>query len=200
MMYAAVSGGPDSMALLHFLSHFGRRKVVVLYFDHGTPFGADSLDFLENYCKEQDHIFIFSRYKGTETSEVSWREARYQFFKSATKDDIPIYQGHQLDDSVENYLLTFFSGRTPSVIPPKNYKDGRLYIRPFSLCTKEEVLSYCSRNLIPYVWDPTNDDNSNERAKVRSLLKAVKKDFHGNAGFSNIKKLLLAQLVTQLEG
>ena len=57
----AVSGGPDSMAVLDFLS---RKNPVVLHFNHGTQHGEDAELFVRDYCKENNlelHVGQISR-------------------------------------------------------------------------------------------------------------------------------------------
>ena len=48
----AVSGGVDSMAVLHFLSQ--NHDVTAYCFDHGTEFGSKALKFVENYCEKNN--------------------------------------------------------------------------------------------------------------------------------------------------
>ena len=51
-LVVAVSGGPDSMAILDFLSN--NHKVTAFYFDHRTEFGEEAYSFVEQYCKEKE--------------------------------------------------------------------------------------------------------------------------------------------------
>ena len=48
----AVSGGPDSMAILDFLSN--NHNVTAAYFDHGTPFGTKCKSFVKEFCDDRD--------------------------------------------------------------------------------------------------------------------------------------------------
>ena len=55
-LVVAVSGGPDSMAILDFLSN--NHNVTAAYFDHGTPFGKECKHFVKDFCKDQDIPFV----------------------------------------------------------------------------------------------------------------------------------------------
>ena len=52
----AVSGGPDSMAILDFLSN--NHNVTAAYFDHGPPFGKDCKHFVKDFCEEREFDLV----------------------------------------------------------------------------------------------------------------------------------------------
>ena len=82
----ACSGGPDSMAVLDFLSNSG-RNISAAYFDHGTFHGKEARSFIEEYCHEKNvtlHIgeISDSQKPKDQSWEEWWRNSRYEFFKS----------------------------------------------------------------------------------------------------------------------
>ena len=109
----AVSGGPDSMAALDFLSK-GKREILALYFNHGTVHAKDAEHLVADYCSSRDIPYVVgnisrSKYK-KESQEEYWRNERYRFFESL---DGPVITAHHLDDVVEWWTFTSFHGTKP---------------------------------------------------------------------------------------
>ena len=77
----AVSGGADSMAALDFLSK--NKDVVVLHFNHGTPFSNQAQDLVAEYCESKDIPCIVGDLEEKQPPGVSteefWRDQRYGF-------------------------------------------------------------------------------------------------------------------------
>ena len=166
--YVAVSGGVDSMAVLHFLSQ-SDREITVLHFNHGTEFGGKAYKFVENYCLENDIPMSFSMLLSETPSsnqENFWREARYEFFYKY--DDKPIIMAHQLDDVVETYLFSAING-AEKLIP---YRRDHI-IRPFITTTRDSLLEWCKKNNVPYLDDPGNVDRRYMRSIIRHDLMPV---------------------------
>lgn len=195
-VYIGVSGGPDSMALLNFLHLHGKRECVVLHFNHRTEFGEMAAVFVEDYCNKNNIEFKSAAFDSRiKPSEVTWRDARYDFFEKSTQPGDSIFLGHNLDDSRENYLMTFFSSRVPSVILPKVQKQKRFFVRPLSFIKREEIYSYLLKNKIPWLEDPSNETNTCTRTKMRNtILPLVDQLIPGDGGYSICKKMLFDSL------
>ena len=77
----ACSGGPDSMAILDFLMK-GRKNVQVAYFNHDTPFGRHSAEWVHDYCSVHKIKFLMCKIdrkkRGDESPEEFWRNERYR--------------------------------------------------------------------------------------------------------------------------
>ena len=157
----AVSGGVDSMAVLHFLSQ--NHDVTAYCFDHGTEFGSKALKFVENYCEKNNISLQKGSIKNTRPSGISreehWRNERYAWFKTF---DQTIVLGHHLDDCVETYIFNMCNG----TIKHMPYRHANC-IRPFQLAPKSALVNWAMRHKIDYLDDPSNLDTKFTRNFIR---------------------------------
>ncbi|MDX1535263.1 MAG: tRNA lysidine(34) synthetase TilS [Candidatus Spechtbacterales bacterium] len=160
-IHIAVSGGPDSMTALDFLSN--NHDVTAMYFHHGTKFGDDCMEFVSDYCKKNDIPLLTEKIsrkkKKSESPEEYWRNERYAWFNSF---DAPIVTAHNLDDAVEWYIFTSLHGEA-KLIP---YKNNNV-IRPFLITSKSEFLEWAERKNVPFLKDPANSDRKYARSTIR---------------------------------
>tara|TARA_A200000159_G_C7294323_1_gene327152 strand:- start:78 stop:698 length:621 start_codon:yes stop_codon:yes gene_type:complete len=165
-VYIAVSGGVDSMAALDFISR-GNRSVTALYFNHGTEFSAKAEAFVEDYCEQKNislHKGFLSRSKlKSESQEEFWRNERYRFFSDFC--DKKILTCHHLDDTVETWLFTSLHGN-PNIIPYS--RDN--FLRPFLTTRKKDFYDWCNRKSVPYLEDPSNEEQKYMRNYIRHTL------------------------------
>ena len=157
----AVSGGPDSMAILDFLSN--NHDVTAAYFNHGTEFGNDCKYFVKHYCEERDIPFVlginlFDR-PPKKSLEEHWRDERYKFFRSFHK---PVVTGHNLDDVIEWFLFSSMHGHG-KVMPYRNQN----VVRPFISTSKRSLEDWCERKDVPFMVDPGNSDRKFMRSIIR---------------------------------
>jgi tRNA(Ile)-lysidine synthase len=164
-IYVAVSGGPDSMAVLDFLNN-GKRTVSALYFNHCTDHGYEAKKFVRNYCMHRGIGLLDSRVRTKKPDAVSWEEfwrnERYKYFKQHSER--PIVTGHHLNDVVEWWLMSSMHGEA-KIIPHAN--DDYNIIRPFLLTSKKELVDWCDRKGVPYLVDPSNESRDHMRNVVR---------------------------------
>ena len=157
----AVSGGPDSMAILDFLSN--NHNVTAAYFDHGTPFGEDCKHFVKDFCEERDIDLavgnIYFECPPEKSTEEHWRDERYKFFRTF---EPPVITGHNLDDVIEWYLFSSIHGLA-KIIPYRNQN----VIRPFILTPKRSLEDWCNRKEVPFLVDPANEDKQFMRSIIR---------------------------------
>jgi len=154
----AVSGGPDSMAALDFLSL--NREITALHYNHNTAHSDQAEEVVRQYCEDKQISLLIGRLQEDPPPGVSkedfWRKSRYDFFDNVSRTpayDLPIVTCHHLDDVVETWIFTSIHGK-PQLIPTKR---GR-FLRPF-LGTRKAVLEHwCNRKDVPYVIDPSNAD------------------------------------------
>ncbi|MCK4403576.1 MAG: tRNA lysidine(34) synthetase TilS [candidate division Zixibacteria bacterium] len=188
----ALSGGPDSVALLHGLldiqSEFG-LKLYVAHLNHKLR-GAES-DEDERFAKKlAGHLKLkfFSKkidVKGEAKRkklgiEESAREIRYRYLENLAvqiKAD-KIAFGHQADDQAETFLMRLLRGAGGaglSGIPPKRGK----IIRPLIQIRREEIETFLKANQIPYRLDSSNYLTDYFRNKIRlTLLPKIKEEFN----------------------
>ncbi len=161
----AVSGGVDSMVILHFLMQ-SKRDITVYHVNHGTAHATHAEEFVSEWCAKHNlpmFVYTITEQRGPrQSAEEFWRTERYGFFHS---QQMPIITGHHLDDCVETWLFTCFNGN-PKIIPYNNQN----VIRPFRLTTKANMLAYAQRKGVPFVQDQSNFDNKYNRNRIRNLI------------------------------
>ncbi len=187
-----VSGGPDSMALLHALRALD-YDVAIAHLDHGTRDGAsmEDAEFVRAQAEAINCPYYCERaniekraHHDRESFEVAARRARYDFFARVADDQAcaAIATGHHADDQAETVLLRLLRGTSPqgiAGIPPVRPIGNVRVIRPLLACTRAEVLAYLIENEIPYREDLTNSDVSIPRNRVRHrLLPSLEDEFN----------------------
>ena len=161
-LVVAVSGGPDSMAILDFLSN--NHNVTAAYFDHGTPFGEDCKYFVKEFCEERDIPFVLGinvfDCPPKKSLEEHWRDERYRFFRSFNQ---PVITGHNLDDVIEWFLFSSLHGKG-KIIP---YRNQNVF-RPFISTSKRSLEEWCERKDVQFMVDPGNTDRKFMRSIIRN--------------------------------
>ena len=160
-LVVAVSGGPDSMAILDFLSN--NHNVTAAYFDHGTPFGKDCKHFVTEFCEERDIPLVLNNIyldcPPEKSMEEHWRDERYKFFRTFNNT---VVTGHNLDDVIEWFLFSSLHGQG-KLMP---YKNQNVY-RPFISTSKRSLEDWCERKDVPFMVDPGNSDRKFMRSIIR---------------------------------
>jgi tRNA(Ile)-lysidine synthase len=183
----ACSGGPDSMAILDFLMK-GKKNVQVAYFDHDTPFGRHSAEWIHDFCSRHKLNLLMGKIdrdkRTDESPEEFWRNERYKFLNEINSH---VITGHHLDDAVEWWLFTAFHGK-PRLIPTQN----KNVIRPFLITSKDDIWDWIKRKNVPHLIDPTNQDRKYARNRIRHEI--IGEVLKINPGIrKTIKKKLLQQ-------
>lgn len=165
--YVAVSGGMDSMTLMHFLLK-GKRKFTALYFNHLTDHGREAREFVrEQTAKLGVNLEEGQLYPGDlnlrKSREENFRECRYAFLKRYSEKG-PILMAHHLNDAIETYVMTALHGK-PRVIPYRNEEYN--VIRPFLATPRSEIKKWAENNGVEWIEDPSNKDTSYDRNYVR---------------------------------
>lgn len=178
-----VSGGIDSMSLLHFL-HQNKElldiEVVAIHVDHGIrEESGDDARFVMNKCKEMGvRVYKFSvdapkiAKERKLSLETAAREARYGVFEALVKKDIvdKIALAHHQNDQAETILMHILRGcGAAGARGMEPIRDG-IYIRPMLPVSRKEIEEYASINSIENVEDATNNDNSITRNYMRNVV------------------------------
>ncbi len=178
----ALSGGPDSVALLHFLDHLKskyRIRLTAAHLDHGIRSEAsEERAFCKNLCQKMK-IKLHSKKmnigrsaeKEKLTVEEAGRKARYEYFQYLCErfGYTRIATGHHSDDSVETILFNIARGsglRGLSGIAPRR---GNI-IRPLIEIGKEEILQWLDDQKIAYVLDNSNLSLEYARNRIRRKI------------------------------
>ena len=173
---AAVSGGLDSMCLLHFLRGEG-YDVSCAHFNHqlrGEEAARDE-DFVRAWCEKEGIPFYLgtgdvrahARATGKSEEEAA-RDLRYAFLReTAQMLGAQIALAHHADDNAETVLLNFVRGTDLRGLCGMRPKQGDI-VRPFLEQTREELVTYARAHNIPHVEDHTNADPN---AAARNYLR-----------------------------
>lgn len=170
----AVSGGADSMAMLHGAARAGRWHLTVAHLDHGLR--ADSADdaaFVADAAAALDlpavvrrtDVAALSRAEGLSIEEAG-REARYRFLHGVADDGF-IATGHTLNDSAETVLLNLLRGSGLSGVAGIPSRRGSV-VRPLLHARRAELRALLDRAGQGYRDDPSNDDPAFLRNRVRA--------------------------------
>lgn len=162
----AVSGGVDSVVLLHQLSLMRDLELVVAHFDHGIrDDSSQDAKFVAGLAKFYDLPFEVKREKlGKNSSENLARNRRYKFLRSiAEKYDALIITAHHSDDAIETIAINITRGtgwRGLAVL------DSDI-IRPLLGTTKQDILIYAQRHHLKWREDGTNASDVYLRNRIR---------------------------------
>lgn len=173
----AVSGGPDSMALLHVLAGLRARLGFGVFahgVDHGLrPAAAAELDTAAAFAASLDVPFTRERVavEPGGNLQARARAVRWASLRTAASrvDAARIATGHHADDRAETLLIRLLRGtgtRGLAVLPPL---DGDR-VRPFFRARRADVEAHVARHGIPVAHDPSNEDPRFVRTRVRREL------------------------------
>lgn len=184
-----VSGGADSMCLLHFLMSVREKfniKIIVAHINHNLR-GEESLrdqNMVSNFCKKNNLEFELLSVdinkisaKTNESSETCGRRIRYKFFNKICGENGKIATAHTLSDCCETMIFNLVRGTGMKGLTGIPKTRGNI-IRPLISITRSQVEAYCSYNNIQYVTDSTNLENNYNRNKIRNIVVPVLKDIN----------------------
>ena len=178
----AVSGGRDSMCMLHFfIENAGRLPAfTVLNFEHGLRGEESSADsaFVAAYCKERgiacDIVELdcksFCRTHGYGIEQGA-RILRRREFERIVKCGMAdrVLTAHHADDNAERILMHIFRGSGLKGLCGIPRDDGVVY-RPLIDVTAERIAEYAVKKGVEYREDATNNDTGFSRNYVRKVL------------------------------
>jgi tRNA(Ile)-lysidine synthase len=173
----AVSGGPDSMALLDVLARL-RRKLGFELVAHGVDHGlrgdaAAELDRAQAHAAAVGVPFARSVLALAHGGNLQARArtARYAALEAAARDAgaTLIATAHHADDRAETVLLRLLRGAGPRGLAVLPARAGDR-IRPLIRARRRDVLLHVGRHGVPFSEDPSNRDRRHQRVRVREEL------------------------------
>ncbi len=193
-----LSGGPDSMSLLHILLALAPQwnlTLALAHLDHRIRSDSqEDVRFLERVAKET-HLPLHVKtvdvprladQRRTGIEETA-RDARYRFFSEVAQDANAqaVALAHNADDQVETILMRLLRGtgmRGLQGIPIKRpLLPGVHVVRPLLETTREEIVYFLKERNLTFILDQSNEDTSYTRNKVRmQLLPLLEKDYNPN--------------------
>ncbi len=183
-LVVAVSGGPDSMALLHVLNRLASAEeyqLIVAHVNHQFR-GAESdieAEAVEQYARGLSIPFFgvaidvpaYVRKHGGNTQAAA-RHLRYQYLHEIAQKSgaSAIALAHHADDQVETVVMNMLRGASPSgligILMRRREKNMEL-IRPFLRIPKERLLQYCQSEHISFYVDSSNASRKYIRNRIR---------------------------------
>jgi len=191
-----VSGGKDSVTLLHFLVSLGYRKLIVCHLDHSLRGRASRTDatFVARLAQHYKLPIVTARVDVASLAkekrlsiETAAREARYKFFAhTAKKRKCPaLFLAHQADDQVETFLFNLFRGSGASglgAMRPDSLRkiDGQplRILRPLLDVWRSDIDTYITTHHLKFRDDATNAGTIPLRNRMRhEIIPALEKWF-----------------------
>ncbi len=168
-----LSGGPDSLALLHLLIELRARlglHISAAHFDHGArATSASEARQVRHWAAELGVTCQIGRPPGSlKSAQAHWRVARYAFLHSVARTEhcTRIATAHHEDDQIETILFRLIRGTgTPGLagIPARRHS----IVRPLLPFLRVELHAYVNERGIPHHRDPSNADPRWARARIR---------------------------------
>ena len=174
-----LSGGADSVVLLHILHHLGYDCLAAHCNFHlrgeesqrDEQFASDFVASLNvPFFKQDFDTNLIARERGI-SIEMAARDLRYEWFEKLRKEwnAEAIAVAHHQDDSVETLLLNLIRGTGIKGLTGIKPKNGKI-IRPLLVVSKKEILQFAEEKQIPYIVDSSNLADEYTRNKIRLSL------------------------------
>jgi tRNA(Ile)-lysidine synthase len=176
-LLVAVSGGVDSMVLLHVLSKL-RPRLGFSLFAHGIDHGlraeaGPELDLAERFASELDVPFDRSSVSLSAGGNLQARAraARYGALRERAKElgASLIATAHHADDRAETVLLRLLRGTSPRGLAVLPVRSADL-VRPLIRARRRDIEAHAQRHRVPFSEDPSNRDPRYLRVRVRREL------------------------------
>ncbi len=177
-----VSGGPDSVFLLHILNGLKNTlgiKIYVAHLDHGVRPGQSRRDarFVKKLAKKLGLKAAFKELKPTNlksklSPEEALREKRYDFFEKTARKfrSGTVATAHTLDDQAETVMMRLIKGASlkgaVGIHPVRRGKKQK-FVRPLFELEKKDILAFLKKEKIAFRLDRTNADERFLRNRVR---------------------------------
>ena len=189
-----VSGGPDSICLLHILNALKQElnfKIYVAHINHMIREEADlETEYVKEFCnkievecfvKRIDVVKIATELK--KGTEETGRQVRYDFFNEILEktNSNKIATAHNNNDKAETIIMNILRGSgTTGLKGIEPIRDNK-FIRPLIDITREEIEEYCINNNLNPKIDKSNNENIYTRNKIRNVvIPYIKQEFNQN--------------------
>ena len=187
-LLVAVSGGPDSIALLSLLAELAaswRLTLTAVHFNYGLRGGESDGDeeFVSSFCRGRNIPLIVRRpvlakQRRASSLQLLARWARYEAMKSLAHElhADKIVTGHTANDQAETMLLWMLRGAGVTGLAGMPFVRERIIVRPLLKTTREDILAYLKQEGLSYRQDSSNLTPLYRRNRVRRDLLPVMED------------------------
>jgi len=180
----ALSGGPDSTALLLAMREVG-HDVVAAHYDHALQAGsAAASDHVANLCRHLGVRFVTERRRSDVPKgsvQAGARALRYEFLERARLESgaTVVALGHTAEDLIEGVVLHLMRGCGLAGLRGMPAARG-VFVRPLLAVSRDEVVAFLDRRGIVALVDPANSNTAYSRVRVRrEILPALERDRPG---------------------
>ena len=221
LVCVGVSGGKDSLALLHILVQMTKThnfKIKAVTIDEGiSGYRDEALEIVKNYCEKLDVEYKIYSYK--DLFELTLDEAlhlredektsscsicgtlRRRALDHAARDikaDV-IATAHNLDDNLQTFLINMLSGDTNKIgwMDPDNTSNSLRKIKPFCEIYESEIVFYSFTNEIPFQTEPCPHMNEGIRTEIREFLNSLENQHSGIKNNLYRSTLKISQIVKE---
>ena len=188
-----VSGGADSVALLHILANMEIKPVLIIAHVNHLLRGKESDDdelFVKEIANKYNLAFETIKADVSDIAkkrklslEETGREVRYEFFRQVAEkhNANKIALAHHMDDQAETVIMRLLrgsSGKGIEGMQPKSHNN--LFIRPMLQVSKSEIKEYLEKN--HYQWRDDSSNNSRKflRNRIRHELIPILQSYNPN--------------------
>jgi uncharacterized protein (TIGR00269 family) len=211
----AVSGGKDSLSLLHVLKKISLAhdfKIKAITIDEGIPgYRDEALRIVNEFCSSIDVEHKVYSYKGlfgttlTENLDLRGDEKisscsicgilrrRAMDYGSDDLGVDVIATGHNLDDTLQTFIINLLAGDTKKIgwMDPDTSSNDTRKIKPFCEIYENELVFYAFSNNIPFQSEECPHMNEGIRTEIRNFLNSLEKSHSGikNNMYKSITKI-----------
>jgi uncharacterized protein (TIGR00269 family) len=211
----AVSGGKDSLSLLHVLKKMSEShnfKLIALTVDEGIPsYRDEALEIVRNFCNIQgvehksyaykdlfdltleESLDLRENEKTTSCSICGILRRRAIDFGAKDSDVDVIATGHNLDDVLQTFIINVLSGDTNKIgwMEPTTSNKIRK-IKPFCEIYENEIVFYAFTNEIPFQSEQCPHMNEGIRTEIREFLNSLETHHSGikNSMYGSVMRLV----------
>lgn len=208
----AVSGGPDSMALLHLMREWAQGKNVIihaLHVDHGLREASAQearqvQDIIETWDDVRFALLSWAGVKPESALQEEARRARYALLSEYCNAQgiSTLFLAHHMDDQVETFLFRLAKGSgldgLAGMRPQQIYGEGLTLCRPLLDIEKSDLVALCEEKHIAYLKDPSNENSAFARVRLRKSREVLEAEgFSGKRLSKTASRLLRARVALE---
>lgn len=167
----AVSGGRDSMALLHAMARWAPERIrAVATYDHGTGgFATDACSLVAAEARKLGLTTVRERARTVMTTEAAWRDARWGFLNRVARAyGARIATAHTRDDQLETVVIRELRGAGARGLAALAAPSP--VVRPWLGVSRAEIDAWVRSESVPYIDDPSNASVRFLRGRLRNEL------------------------------
>ncbi len=167
----AISGGRDSMALLHAMARWAPHRIkAVATYDHGTgSYATDAASLVAAEARRLGLTTVRERARSVMTTEAQWRDARWAFLhRVARAYGGRIATAHTRDDQLETVVIRALRGAGARGLAALAAPSP--IVRPWLGVSRAEIDEWVRAEAIPFTEDPTNATPRFLRGRIRNEL------------------------------